>query len=108
MHPQQSEPADAARVLVIDDEPALPATLARSLASEGFLVGVANDGAEGLALARESRPAVVILDLHMPVLDGFGFLEGFRATAGCADIPVILTTGAQNLPAVRQRLASSG
>jgi CheY-like chemotaxis protein len=108
MQSPDTEPAPAARVLVVDDDPALTATLAQVLTSEGYLVDVAQDGAAALERAHEHRPTVVLLDLHMPVLDGHGFLERFRAMPGCADVPVVLMTGHEDTGTVRQRIGPAG
>jgi CheY-like chemotaxis protein len=95
-------------VLVIDDEPSLTTTLTRVLSSEGFVVDVANDGAQGLARARQHRPSVVIVDLHMPVMDGYAFLDAFRHVPGCADVPIILATGSRDIALARQRIEGKG
>ncbi len=58
-------------VLVVDDEPALVATLRYNLEREGFEVIAAYDGEAGLEAARQKRPDLVILDLMLPVMDGF-------------------------------------
>ncbi len=99
---------DRARVLVIDDEPMLTLTLARVLGDEGFEVHVAYDGAEGLAIARTARPAVIILDLHMPILDGFGFIDAFRDGPDASDVPIILATAAQDVANAQRRVADKG
>ena len=49
-------------------------------------------------------PRVVLLDLEMPVLDGFGFLQAFRATPGCAGIPVVVLTAKDLTREDRKRL----
>jgi DNA-binding response OmpR family regulator len=102
--PEASGRPAPARVLVIDDDPALLTTLARILASEGFQVDVAADGADGLARARQQPPAVVLLDLHLPVLDGYAFLEAFRSLPACAEVPVVLMTGSQDTASARRRI----
>lgn len=69
------------RILVIDDDPAITSVLKRSLAYEGFAVDTAPSGAEGLAIARERYPDLVILDIMMPGLDGLEVLRRLRAGA---------------------------
>jgi two-component system alkaline phosphatase synthesis response regulator PhoP len=59
------------RILVVDDEPTLVATLRYNLEREGYQVVTASDGDSGLSLARSDRPDLVILDLMLPVIDGF-------------------------------------
>lgn len=67
------------RILVIDDDPSVTSLLKRGLSYEGFAVDVANSGSEGLAVARERQPDLVILDRMMPGLDGLQVLERLRA-----------------------------
>jgi CheY-like chemotaxis protein len=96
------------RILVVDDDLSLTATFAKVLTSEGHDVMVANDGAEALAQVRESCPSAVIVDLHMPVMDGVEFLDGLRALPECADVPVILMSGSGDMGTVRRHIESKG
>jgi signal transduction histidine kinase/DNA-binding response OmpR family regulator len=82
----------AARVLVIDDDPAARDMTRRMLAREGFAVDCAVGGAEGLALARQVRPAVITLDVLMPGMDGWAVLSALKADSELAGIPVIMMT----------------
>ena len=104
---QSAAPDDAPRrVLVVDDDPALMTTLVTILVSEGFQVDVASDGTEGLERARAQPPAVVLLDLHMPGMDGYAFLDAFRGMPACAEVPVILMTGSQDTATARRRITA--
>jgi CheY-like chemotaxis protein len=77
-----------AAVLVVDDEASLRDVLAEALESDGYDVVKAGNGAEALARLRERRPDVVVLDLMMPVLDGWAFMQTYREAAG-SDIPIV-------------------
>lgn len=77
-------------ILVVDDDPVALNLAVQVLERKGFSVLTAEDGKHGLDVAREQRPSAIILDLMMPQLDGFGFLEQFRRTPDVADIPVIV------------------
>ncbi len=79
-------------VLVIDDDPAQLELMARFLVREGFAARTAHDGAKGLAMAKELRPKVVLLDVTMPGLDGWSVLRNLKADPDLADIPVIMVT----------------
>jgi len=74
------------RILVVDDEPDLITVLRHGLEAEGFEVISAGDGEEGLRRAREDRPALIVLDLMLPKLDGYKvcralkFDERYKAT----------------------------
>lgn len=78
------------RVLVIDDDPAVTSLLKRGLSYERFDVETASDGEEGLALARERYPDLVILDIMMPGLDGLEVLRRLRAAD--SQLPVLMLT----------------
>ena len=88
------------RILVIDDDPAITSVLKRGLSYEGFAVSTASSGAEGLSIARDDSPALVILDVMMPGLDGFAVLERLRAAD--QHLPVLMLT-AKDAPADQVR-----
>ena len=79
-------------VLVVDDGAEVRDLLRRQLSGEGFEVREAVNGREGLDRVREKIPGVILLDLMMPELDGFGFLEQLRSNHAWQDIPVIVVT----------------
>jgi len=83
----------ARRVLVVDDNTAQREIVAEILEGEGYEVAVAQNGIDGLAAARASPPAVVILDLMMPGLDGAAVLRELRADPALAAVRVVVTTG---------------
>jgi CheY-like chemotaxis protein len=85
-------PANAATVLVIDDEPNARELIERMLTKEGYRVALAADGKSGLALAQELKPAVITLDVMMPGMDGWAVLNALKADPATADIPVIMVT----------------
>jgi DNA-binding response OmpR family regulator len=65
-------------ILVVDDEPSIREFLSFVLGDEGFRVSTAADGIEALEAARQSPPDVVLTDLMMPGLDGYGLINGLR------------------------------
>jgi CheY-like chemotaxis protein len=79
-------------VLVIDDDPAMRDLIEHWLVREGFRVKTASGGEEGLRLARELRPAAIILDVLMPGMNGWRVLSALKTDLDLADIPVILAT----------------
>jgi signal transduction histidine kinase/CheY-like chemotaxis protein len=79
-------------VLVVDDDPLAREVLRRPLAWAGWDVGEAADGREALARLARSRPAVVLLDLIMPGMDGFEVLERMRGEEAWRGIPVVVVT----------------
>jgi CheY-like chemotaxis protein len=81
-----------AEVLVVDDDPATREMLRRTLAKRGWTVAEAADGREALTRLGCATPAVVLLDLMMPGVDGFEVLEAMRREEAWRDIPVIVIT----------------
>jgi CheY-like chemotaxis protein len=79
-------------VLTIDDSRFDRTAVARALAPWGCRVLEARNGLEGLAVARRSRPDLIVLDVLMPVLDGRETLAALRQDATCRDIPVVMVT----------------
>ncbi|CAM3281395.1 response regulator [Corallococcus sp. ZKHCc1 1396] len=83
-------------ILLIDDEPELE-VLARYLELEGYSVLTASNGEEGLlALASCRKPCIVLLDLMMPVMDGYGFLKRLHEDATLCGLPVFVLTASFN------------
>jgi signal transduction histidine kinase/CheY-like chemotaxis protein len=83
-----------AEVVVVDDDEATRDVLRRTLVKEGWTVAEAEDGYEALALIERSTPppAVVVLDLIMPGMDGFQVLEAIRRSEAWRDVPVVVVT----------------
>ncbi len=78
------------RVLIIDDEPNIVISLEFLLKREGLEVRVARDGEAGLEKIRRLRPDLVVLDVMMPKLDGFGVMEAVRADPEIAATRVLM------------------
>ena len=87
---------DSGHILLVDDDIDIREALAEVLEDEGFRVQTAANGLEALQLLRGSAPPkIILLDLMMPVMDGYQFLEEQRKDASLAAIPVaIITAGA--------------
>jgi two-component system OmpR family response regulator len=85
------EPEEAVvRVLVVEDEPRLAASLRAGFEAEGFAVDVAPDGGEALWYARENAYDVILLDIMLPVLNGYKVCEELRAEENWT--PIIMLT----------------
>ena len=85
------------RVLLIEDESELRDVVLMALDTEGYETQVARDGGEALAILQEWRPVVILLDLAMPNVDGWGFRARQLADATVADVPVIVLSAGVNL-----------
>jgi len=84
-------------VLVIDDDPDVRRLLRTALEKHALIVETAENGENGLTQANERRPGVILLDLHMPGMDGFAVLRALKESKTTAEIPVIVMTGSPGL-----------
>ena len=94
----------SAAILVVDDDEAILRTLEAVLMDEGYRVLAASDGAVALDLVRQQRPGLILLDMKMPVMDGWGFARAYRAEPG-PHAPILVLTAAVN---AQQRAADIG
>ncbi len=78
------------RILVVDDEPDIVALVVYHLAKAGFRISTASNGPDALRIARQDRPALVVLDLMLPGMSGMEVLEELRAEESGQDIAVLL------------------
>ncbi len=79
-------------ILLIEDEPIFQKTVGQFLEKEGYQTKSALDGQIGLALAKEFKPDLILLDLILPKKDGFEVLKELKKDATTKDIPVIILT----------------
>jgi DNA-binding response OmpR family regulator len=86
------ENGSAPFVLLVDDERAIRTILRFNLESEGFAVAEAGDGSEALEQIRRQRPALVLLDVMMPGLDGWGVAAELTADPELKDVPVVFVS----------------
>ncbi|MES1157948.1 MAG: response regulator, partial [Haliangium ochraceum] len=86
------ENSGSVRVLVVEDDEPTRDLMRRTLESAGHAVAVAENGQVGLERVETELPDVVVLDLMMPVMDGFTFLHHLRASPARANLPVIVAT----------------
>ena len=93
-------------VLVVDDDWLIREVIALALDDAGYGV-VASDGIDAPKLAREAQPAVVLLDINMPVMDGVEVRRHLHADPATAQIPVIALSAATNLRARAAEMAAN-
>jgi CheY-like chemotaxis protein len=91
-------------VLLVDDDPETREMVRRQLEGAGWSVEEAEDGRAALAKISARRPAVILLDLMMPVVDGFGVVAELQANVAWRGIPVVVLTGKDLTPADREAL----
>lgn len=80
------------KIVVIEDEPAICAMYKMKLENSGFAVATAENGKEGLEVVKKHKPALILLDIKMPVMCGDEMLEKLRETEWGANIRVIILT----------------
>ncbi len=101
---ERPEGTASALALVVDDDPDSRQMVRQILERDGWSVSEAENGRVGLERVSEARPDLVILDLMMPELDGFGFAEALRAHEQWQAIPILVVTAKDLTSADRKRL----
>jgi DNA-binding response OmpR family regulator len=80
------------KILIVDDEPSIVRLLAIRLKANGYETFVANDGLEGLKMARNVKPDLILLDLKMPAGGGILAFKNLKASTYISTIPIIIIT----------------
>ena len=94
-------------VLLVDDDADMRQQIRKALEKDDWTVAEAGNGQEALALVARAVPRVILLDLTMPVMDGFSFLRALREMPRCADVPVVVLTARDLTRDDRRRLQSA-
>lgn len=89
---KSSRKAGPAKILVVDDEPDCLSIIQCRLEWSKYKVVTADNGAEGLRIAENEKPDMVLLDNNMPVMDGLEMLERMRKNPALRETPVIMVT----------------
>ncbi len=90
--PPPAAPAGPPLVVVVDDEEDICEMIAVGLRAAGYEVAVAHDGEEGLELIRSRRPALLVLDIKMPRMNGYEVLTHLQQDPALASLPVFVIT----------------
>ncbi|EGF31170.1 CheY-like response regulator domain [Oxalobacteraceae bacterium IMCC9480] len=96
-----------ARVLIIEDNPASMELMVCLLQAYGHTVLLAPDGAAGIALAASAMPDLIVCDVHLPCMDGYGVVRHLKKQAALARIPIVAVT-ALAMVGDRKNLLSAG
>ena len=80
------------QILLVEDETAVQDAIGRALAGRGYQVLTASDGATALKLTEQSSPALIILDIYLPILDGRQFVHLYRQRPA-PQVPILVITG---------------
>jgi CheY-like chemotaxis protein len=95
-------------ILVVDDDVDMQATIAAILADEGYEVRVAGDGLDALSRIEEAPPALILLDITMPRMDGYAFADELRRRGQHPDIPIVVLTADGRAPEKAARVRAAG
>ena len=93
-------------ILVVDDDPSILRTVAEFLDMEGFPVETAANGVEALDAVERQAPSLVLLDMRMPVLDGWGFARTLQERG--RTLPVLVMTAAQDTKRWAEEIGAAG
>jgi CheY-like chemotaxis protein len=104
-HAHGRSPGAPGRVLLVEDEPVSRQMLARLMQKEGWAVSEAENGKVALERLERERPGLILLDLMMPVLDGFEFVNEMRKIEANRAIPIIVVTAMDLTPEDHRRLS---
>lgn len=94
-------------VLAVDDSLTMRRLIERALTESGFTVHLAEDGVHGLEVLETCEPNVIITDINMPRMDGFGFITAVRSGGPKSRLP-ILTLTTESAPELKQRARDAG
>ncbi len=95
------------KVLAIDDSRTIRSLVQRAMEGAGFTCTTADDGVDGVARFAEVEPDVVITDLNMPRMDGFGVIETIRAGSQNRSVPILVLT-TESADELKARARSAG
>jgi len=93
------------RILVVEDDFGIRSALVALLEDEGYLVEEAENGVEALVCLERQRPALVLLDMRMPVMDGWQFAQELRARQ--IEVPLVVMTAARDAQAWAEEIAAA-
>jgi two-component system, chemotaxis family, chemotaxis protein CheY len=96
------------QILVVEDDAAIRGLVTEVLRDDGYEVREAANGVEALAALEGHEPDLIVLDLMMPVMDGWAFVEECRRRSRCAGVPIVVTSASHDLPKTAERLSSYG
>jgi CheY-like chemotaxis protein len=93
-------------ILVVDDDPAIRDVMCDILEMSDYAVRTASNGVEALDEVHRRPPMLVLLDLMMPVMDGWEFLRNCRRASDCASVPVAIMSAARDAASIADELGA--
>jgi len=95
-----------ARVLVVDDDPSILDTVTSILSSEGFVVMAARGGEQALGLLSSWHPTLVLLDMRMPIMDGWAVARAMKESG--SRVPIVVMTAAESAKKWADEIGAAG
>ncbi len=95
------------RILAVDDSPTIRALVSKALRNAGFDVFLAVDGVDGVGALSEADPHLIITDINMPRMDGFGFIDAVRGQDKHRATPILVLT-TESAPELKMRARNAG
>jgi CheY-like chemotaxis protein len=95
-------------ILVVEDDDAIRTLVAEVLEDDGYRVREATNGVEAHERLREKQPDLIVLDLMMPVMDGWTFVNECRRLRWCGEVPIVVTSASHDLPRTAEQLSALG
>ena len=96
------------QILVVEDDASIRGLVSEVLRDDGYEVSEASNGVEALEALGERLPDLIVLDLMMPIMDGWTFVEECRRNRVCDEVPIVVTSASHDLPSTAERLRSFG
>jgi CheY-like chemotaxis protein len=93
-------------ILVVDDDPTILSAISEFLDLEGYRFEIASNGAEALRAVERDTPQAVVLDMRMPILDGWGFARALRDRG--LKLPILVMTAAQDARRWSEEIGAQG
>jgi DNA-binding response OmpR family regulator len=85
------------RILIVDDEPSVADLIEAVLVGEGYTVAIARDGAQGLLLARDWNPDLILMDVMLPGVDGGTAIRRLKSDPATAEIPIVAMSAGRTI-----------
>ena len=95
------------RILIVDDEPAVADLIEAVLVGEGYTVAIARDGAQGLLLARDWRPDLILMDVMLPGVDGGTAIRRLKSDPETAEIPIVAMSAGRTIRRQSEELSDA-
>lgn len=92
-----SENRDGPRILIVDDEAAVADLIEAVLVSEGYTVAIARDGVQGILLARDWKPDLVLMDIMLPGVDGTTAIRRLKSDPATSELPIVAMSAGRTI-----------